>query len=119
MGKAGCHEAVAATQDPPSVVGQRLSPVTIPKPVPTIDEQTEVINSRMFRNRLDQWREHHKGWQTVDTNSIRPQRPREFIRGLLERGMKVKAGYYPTSVRGYHRHIILWKNPNERTKRQG
>jgi hypothetical protein len=75
----------------------------------TIDEQVELINNRMFRNRIKQvYREAdmpYKGWHEEDSN----RSAREKIKKYLELGYRVTAGYYTTRIRDYHRHVVLHK----------
>lgn len=75
----------------------------------TIDEQVEIIARRMFRNRIKQVYdvadEPYKGWHEEDTD----HKAEEKIKKYLELGYRVTAGYYTTSIRNYHRYVVLHK----------
>lgn len=47
----------------------------------------------------------YKGWHEEDSDN----RARAKIRDWLELGYRVTAGYYTTSVRNYHRYVVLHK----------
>jgi hypothetical protein len=72
-----------------------------------IDAKVEVINTRMLRNRIDQNRDVYKGW--TQAKYMWPIKPRDVIREHILAGHKVTAGYYTTSVRGFHNYCIFWR----------
>lgn len=78
------------------------------------DVLVEKINSRMFRRRLDQnkYDELSNKWNFIEMRDIRTRqkKTREVIRELLKAGKKVTAGYFTTGCRGFHEHVILWRD---------
>ena len=75
----------------------------------TIDEQVEIINTRMFRNRLSNNLNQLQGWQSASSRSFKPIKTHDFIKDLLSKGHRVTAGFYSTACRGFHEHYIFWK----------
>jgi hypothetical protein len=75
----------------------------------TIQEQMEIIWTRMFRRRLDQRNPPNtRGWHEVDSPRGKAAWD-NVVMNLLMAGHVVSSGYYPTSVRNFHNRIILWK----------
>ena len=77
----------------------------------TLDEQVELIRSRMSKHRFDQWKPHHVDWKE-DVRHIpgcKKAKAGDIIREHLLAGHMVTAGWYSTSIRGYHDYRILWK----------
>jgi hypothetical protein len=77
-----------------------------------IETQVSMLRTRMFKHRLSQWHSHHQGWQAVEARGRRFHGggTDAFIRARLLEGCIVTSGYYPTSCRGFHTHMVLWKN---------
>lgn len=79
--------------------------------IENIDLEIEKINKRLYRNRIDQYKERYKSWNWISTWELRGIiSAREKIRELLVNGKRVTAGYYCTSVKGYHDCFIIWKD---------
>lgn len=72
------------------------------------DAAIEKVILRMYRRRIDQYNEPLTTWNQVRRSDDK-RRPCEIIRQLMEEGKRVTAGYYTTGVRGYHDHVIFWK----------
>ena len=73
-----------------------------------IEAQVEVINARMFKKRLNQDCSQYIGWKEIN-DTFASFKARDVIKEHLLLGHKVTAGYFATSVRGYHRYSIFWK----------
>ena len=73
--------------------------------------QVELIYRRMFKRRVSQYGDPMAGWTMVRLSGLGVKRrpAREIIAELLAQGHHVTAGYFTTSVRGYHDHMIFWK----------
>ena len=74
-----------------------------------IESQVEKINSRMFRRCLSNELTDYTSWHCEMERNFRPEKPRGFIRQHLVMGHRVTAGYFATSVRGYHEYAVFWK----------
>jgi hypothetical protein len=75
-----------------------------------VDKAVEEIFNRMFRRRLNQ-RNPYDGWNQVYEWNNKPVR--DLIREHILAGHKVTSGYYATSVRGWHDHVIFWKESKQ------
>ena len=63
----------------------------------------------MFKKRIDQRRDWtSEGWSYEDRQTRKIEVVAK-IQELLDVGYKVQAGWFATSVRGYHNYVILWK----------
>jgi hypothetical protein len=56
-----------------------------------------------------------RGREEIDVFGPGKESRISIIREHLERGHLVTSGYYATSVRGYHNHVILWKETKSKT----
>lgn len=74
-------------------------------------DEVEKINTRMYRRRLDpNYNFFAHGWTMYSMREIKPMKPRDKIKSLLDQGYIVSSGYFCTSVRGYHDYYIMYKS---------
>ena len=73
-----------------------------------IEAQVEKINARMFHRRLKSDCSMEEGWNVIELFGAKIK-ARDVIREHLMLGHAVTSGWYATSVRGFHRHQVMWK----------
>jgi hypothetical protein len=72
-----------------------------------MNDKVDKIHKRIFRRRLDQ-NKIYKGWTWIHIRDIRGKIDEKIIELLNENNI-VTAGYYTTSIRGYHDYYLMYR----------